>query len=91
MTPARIALACLLPIVAAACQDNNPKAAEGAKAGGAILERSITDDMIPYDTIRSQAPLAEPSGSASDTPSSGTSGSDASDRSGDGAVMRDAE
>ena len=29
-------------------------------AGGKILDRSISDDMLPYDTLRSQPPLAEP-------------------------------
>ncbi|MCJ2178446.1 hypothetical protein [Novosphingobium album (ex Hu et al. 2023)] len=29
-------------------------------AAGEILPRSVTDDMLPYDTVRSQAPLADP-------------------------------
>lgn len=34
--------------------------AENSAAGGEVLPRSVTDDMPPYDTIRSQAPLATP-------------------------------
>ena len=29
-------------------------------AGGKILERSISDEMLPYDTVKSQAPRAKP-------------------------------
>jgi hypothetical protein len=38
------------------------KAAEAPKtaAGGELLERSVSDDMLPYDTVRSQASLAPP-------------------------------
>jgi len=38
------------------------KAAEAPKtaAGGELLERSVSDDMLPYDTVRSQASLAAP-------------------------------
>ena len=39
-------------------------------AGGEILPRSVSDDMLPYDTVRSQAPLANPdSGKNSSTAS----------------------
>ena len=31
-----------------------------AQAGGEILPRSVTDEMPPYDTVRSQPPLANP-------------------------------
>lgn len=31
-----------------------------AQAGGEILPRSVSDDMPPYDTVRSQPPLANP-------------------------------
>jgi hypothetical protein len=30
----------------------------GGKAGGEILPASVSDAMLPYDTVRSQAPLA---------------------------------
>lgn len=44
------------------------KAASGAK----LLPRSVSDDMLPYDTVRSQSPLAAPtySGSGSVSPRS---------------------
>ena len=31
-----------------------------AEAGGKILDRSISDDMLPYDTLQSQPPPAKP-------------------------------
>lgn len=37
-------------------KDEAPKAA----AGGQLLPRSVGDEMIPYDTLRSQAPLKNP-------------------------------
>jgi hypothetical protein len=36
------------------------KTPEHAAAKGEILPRSATDDMLPYDTVRSKAPLANP-------------------------------
>lgn len=39
---------------------------EAATAEGRILERSVTDDMLPYDTVRSQPPLALPEDMASE-------------------------
>lgn len=36
--------------------DDKPKAA----AGGDLLPRSVGDDMLPYDTVRSQASLSAP-------------------------------
>lgn len=36
------------------------KTPEHAAAKGEILPRSVTDDMLPYDTVRSKAPLANP-------------------------------
>jgi hypothetical protein len=42
----------------AACKkaEDQPKAA----AGGELLPRSASDDMLPYDTVRSQASLSDP-------------------------------
>ncbi|HUD27297.1 MAG TPA: hypothetical protein VMQ93_00385 [Novosphingobium sp.] len=31
-----------------------------AAAGGELLPRSASDDMLPYDTVRSQASLSDP-------------------------------
>lgn len=33
-------------------------------AGGELLPRSVSDDMPPYDTVRSQPPLANPEAAA---------------------------
>lgn len=53
-----------LPIAAsllASCGDRDREAASHEMlAGGKILQRSISDDMLPYDTVRSQPPLAKP-------------------------------
>ena len=32
---------------------------DGREASGQVLEGSISDEMIPLDQVRSQAPLAE--------------------------------
>lgn len=48
--------AAALPLSACKKADETPKAA----AGGQLLERSVTDDMLPYDTVRSQASLEAP-------------------------------
>lgn len=46
-------------LLLAAC-DGQQKAEEGpVDAGGRILDRSVTDDMLPYDTVRSRPPAAE--------------------------------
>ena len=55
---------CVAAGMVAACTDE-PEPAEPAQTGGSaageVLEGSISDDMLPYDTLRSQAPLADPS------------------------------
>jgi len=35
------------------------------KAEGEILERSVSDDMLPYDRLKSQPPLVQPEEGAS--------------------------
>lgn len=53
-------------------------------AGGQLLPRSVSDDMLPYDTVRSQAQLANPDADKSASkPSAGASQS--ADESPDGA------
>lgn len=51
------AVACAT-LALAACKksEEQPKAA----AGGELLPRSASDDMLPYDTVRSQASLSDP-------------------------------
>ena len=67
-----IATACL-----GACGDaDRNDAATIDKAEGEILEPAVADDMLPYDTLRSQPPLADPeeakkSGAAGRGPGSG--------------------
>ncbi|MGE4304308.1 MAG: hypothetical protein AB7E24_09785 [Novosphingobium sp.] len=52
-----VAMAAVLAL--AGCKkDKAPEQADAA--GGEILPRSVSDDMPPYDTVRSQAPLANP-------------------------------
>lgn len=53
---------------------------EGGKAGGEVLDGSISDAMLPFDTVKSQPPLAphaeapgKPKGEADDTASAATS------------------
>jgi hypothetical protein len=64
----------LAPIVLlAACGDSSGD--EAGTASGEVLEGTISDSMLPLDTVRSQPPLAQPSAartgasaSASETP-----------------------
>jgi hypothetical protein len=55
-------LACAATLALGGCQD---KAPDEKAAGGEVLPRSTTDDMLPYDTVRSEPPLAEPEAIAS--------------------------
>ncbi len=53
-----LSLACAATLALGACGD---KEAESKQAGGSeLLPRSVTDDMLPYDTVRSQATLVAP-------------------------------
>ena len=47
----------------AACSGETKKET-GGKAGGEILPASVSDAMLPRDTVRSQAPLAPKPGSS---------------------------
>jgi hypothetical protein len=70
--PNLVRLACViaLPLALAACGRKEPDAS--AKAAGEILEGSVSDAMLPFDTVRSQPPLAprteaaKPGGKADD-------------------------
>lgn len=44
----------------AACGGSDDAPSSEPVKSGKILQRSITDDMLPYDTVRSQPPLADP-------------------------------
>jgi hypothetical protein len=56
MKPSRFAI--LLTVLALAACGSETKKATGGKADGEILPASVNDAMLPYDTVRSQAPLA---------------------------------
>lgn len=48
---------CAAALSLAACGGKQDADRQGT-AGGEILKRSVGDDMLPYDTVRSQPPLA---------------------------------
>lgn len=54
---AAVALFALLP----ACKGEAPQEGE---VTGEVLEGTISDDMLPFDQLRSEAPLADPTGTA---------------------------
>jgi len=59
-----LALTGALAVALAGCKGEE-KPAQDARAAGEILPGSASDAMIPYDTIRSQPPLApKPTGAA---------------------------
>ena len=62
---AALALCVLLAACGDAAEDD-----DGRTAGGQVLEGSISDSMLPLDTVRSQPPLAKVTG----TPSEGGAG-----------------
>lgn len=68
----------LLAVALASCGEEK-KAAAGAQSGGEVLEGSISDSMIPLETVRSQAPLA---------PRAATDGDDKRGSAGDGKAER---
>ena len=77
------ALFLLLPLsLLAACDGAQEEAVEeGADASGEVLEGSISDDMLPVDTLRSQPPLMRQEPAGDDASSSG----DAADGTDEGA------
>lgn len=59
MTRKALLLSLALPLALAGCKGSD-KPAQDAKAMGEVLPGSASDAMIPYDTLRSQPPLAPP-------------------------------
>ncbi|HEX8055139.1 MAG TPA: hypothetical protein VF481_00650, partial [Novosphingobium sp.] len=53
----RLAALAALPLALAACKGEK-KPAEAGTAQGEILQGSVSDAMLPLDTVRSQPPLA---------------------------------
>ncbi|MGE5721401.1 MAG: hypothetical protein ACM3YM_02985 [Sphingomonadales bacterium] len=57
--PVRSILAVAALALLAACGDK-PSENDSRSASGEVLEGTISDAMLPLDTVRSQPPLAEP-------------------------------
>lgn len=57
-TFAALSFVCAAPLALMACGDK--EAANENLGNGELLPRSVTDDMLPYDTVRSQGPLVAP-------------------------------
>lgn len=55
-----VTIAAMLALTLALGGCGKKKAPDQASAAGEILPRSVSDDMLPYDTVRSQAQLANP-------------------------------
>ena len=57
-----LALAAPMLLALSACGDDPAVDVEndGREASGEVLEGTISDEMLPLDQVRSQAPLAEP-------------------------------
>ena len=85
VTP-RLALIATLALLAA-CKDNPPAASldDGERAAeGEVLGGSISDDMLPLDSVTSQSPPREVAGSAGN-------GGDGASEDGDAAPEPDAQ
>jgi hypothetical protein len=63
LTRSRLLLPLATAALLAACRDEPPSDQSGA-ASGEVLEGTISDAMLPLDTVRSQPPLAEPAAAA---------------------------
>ncbi len=66
----RLTRLCLFPALApivllAACGDSPGD--DAGTASGEVLEGTVSDSMLPLDTVRSQPPLAEPSAARTGT------------------------
>jgi hypothetical protein len=55
----RLLAAATLAALLAACNGDAP---EEGEATGEVLEGTISDEMLPLDQVRSEAPLADPTG-----------------------------
>ena len=68
MAPRFLAAACLLGALTLAGCHRSAKSDDQRTAAGQVMSGSITDAMLPYDTLRSQPQLA-PARAATDAPS----------------------
>ena len=57
MSPSRLIAVSTFALALAAC---NGDTAEEGQAAGQVLEGTISDEMLPVDQVRSEAPLADP-------------------------------
>jgi hypothetical protein len=57
LSPSRLILLTIFTAALAAC---NGETAEEGQAAGQVLEGTISDQMLPVDQVRSEAPLADP-------------------------------
>jgi hypothetical protein len=73
LSPSRLITVVVLAILLPAC---NGDAAEEGEVTGEVLEGTISDEMLPLDQVRSEAPLADPTGARD---GSGAAASDAPD------------
>ncbi|MGV3555589.1 MAG: hypothetical protein ACO1OD_10060 [Croceibacterium sp.] len=73
MSPSRLIAVAVLAILLPAC---NGDATEEGEVTGEVLEGTISDEMLPLDQVRSEAPLADPTGARG---GSGGVASDAAD------------
>lgn len=53
-----------MALITAGCGQEEPAATKDGSAQGEVLPGSVSDAMLPLDSVRSQAPLAQSSGSA---------------------------
>lgn len=60
MTSKRLFLALTPLALLAACGKEAPAEGDSRSASGTVLEGTISDAMLPVDTVQSQPPLAEP-------------------------------
>lgn len=75
-------------LLLSACTDDAVPVAEGGSASGDILPGSVSDAMIPTDTLQSQPPLMAPAPAAAGAPAPSEADGDAG---GDAAVEAEAE
>lgn len=68
----RPAVTLALILALAACGGTEKKEKDQRTAAGEILPGSVSDSMLPYDTVRSQPPLAPPSAAGKGSPKSDT-------------------
>ena len=59
MKPSRLFAAAALVALLAACNGDAPQEGE---VTGEVLEGTISDEMLPLDRVRSEAPRADPTG-----------------------------